>query len=402
MRSFLFQLASLVLISALVVCGCAPPRVETARTQGYENIQLLRFRWRKKLYSNVPDFKVPEFYEKYDRFAPIETGAAAFDTDMERLFIGAAIGGLYCLNASGGETVWRYNLDDPVGSTPYYDSARLSVYFGADDGYLYRVHSRSGRLIWKVDTGSELRRTVQMHEDTLFVVNADNTILAVDPEAGEIVWRYRRDPVEGFSSVGYSDLRMAGSQVLVGFSDGFVASLDAGTGVLNWSADLAVDAVAEADADDVLLVDVDATPVVVDDTVIAASLAGGVYGLDLDTGNIRWIRSDITRVTGAAQLNGEVYLVRAGNRGMVSLKPQNGETILDMQFGVGLKADPVAYDDLLLISDSEAGMYVISAGTGRVLNLLDMDGGFFARPAQYGGYMVILGNWSTVLSFAIN
>ncbi|MBN2528713.1 MAG: PQQ-binding-like beta-propeller repeat protein [Deltaproteobacteria bacterium] len=387
----------LVFVSA---CGAAPK--QSAKQPGYENVELLRFRWKKKLFSNIPDFNIPEFYEEHDRFAPIETGAAAFDTDVGRIFIGAAIGGLYCLEVASGKTVWRYELDDPVGSTPYYDAARHSVYFGADDGYLYRVHSRSGRLIWKVDTGAELRRTVQMHDDTIFVVNDDNTVLAIDPEGGEIVWRFRRDPVEGFSSVGHSDLRIAGNSVLVGFSDGFVASLDTGTGVVNWLTDLASDAVAEAGADDVLLVDVDTTPVVVDNIVVAASLAGGAYGLDLETGNVRWIRSDLTKVTGAANQNGEVVLVRAGDQGLVSLKPQTGATVLEMHFGLGLKADPVPYDDLLLVSDSEAGLYMISSGTGRILNLLDMDGGFFARPAQYAGYLVIIGNWSTVLTFSIN
>lgn len=402
-NSFLFSLCLCFTITvAFATGGCGTPKEETLKVQR-ESVQLLRFRWKKKLFSNVPDFQIPAFYEKHDRFAPVETGAAAFDSDAQRVFVGASIGGLYCLEVGSGETVWRFGLDDPVGSTPMYDSARRSVYFGADDGYLYRLHSRSGRLIWKTDTGSELRRNIQMHGDTLFVVNADNTVMAIDPEGGEVVWRYRRDPVEGFSSVGYSDVKIWGNYALVGFSDGFVTALDAGTGVVTWSVDLATDAVAEADADDVLLVDVDATPVVVGNTVVAASLAGGAYGLDLATGNVRWIRSDLTKVTGAAATNGEVFLVRAGKRGMVSLNPKNGQTILERAFGVGLKADPVPYDDdILLIADSEAGLYLVSGGTGRILNLLDMDGGFFARPVQYAGYLLIMGNWSTLFSFAIN
>ncbi|MBN2718249.1 MAG: PQQ-binding-like beta-propeller repeat protein [Deltaproteobacteria bacterium] len=401
LRRHFLLLAAVCLIFA-ASAGCAGASKPGTVTQKSENIELLRFRWKKTLFSNIPNFNIPAFYEEHDRFNPIETGAAAFDTDAHRLFVGAAIGGLYCLEIGSGDTVWRFNLDDPVGSTPYYDAARKTVYFGADDGYLYRVHSRSGRLIWKVDTGAELRRNVHMHADTVFVVNADNTVLAIDPEGGEIIWRYRREPVEGFSSVGHADLKIAGASVLTGFSDGFVVSLDAGTGVVNWEMDLATDAVAEADADDVLLVDVDATPVVVDNIVVAASLAGGVYGLDLESGNVRWIRSDLTKVTGAASSATEAYMVRAGRKGLVTLNPQNGHTHKEMLFGVGLKADPLPYDDVLLISDSEAGLYIVSAGTGRVLNLLDMDGGFFARPAQFAGYLLIMGNLSTLFSFALN
>ena len=392
----------ILLIAMIFTSACGNTQKNDTLRREVESMDVLRFRWKKQLFSNIPDFNIPEFYEEHDRFAPVETGSAAFDTDASRVFVGASLGGLYCLEIGSGDTVWRYNLDDPVGSTPYYDAARKAVYFGADDGYLYRLHARSGRLIWKVDTGAELRRTIHMHDDTIFVVNADNTVLAVDPEGGEIIWRYRREPVEGFSSVGHSDIRIVGNRVLAGFSDGFVASLDLGTGVVNWEVDLATDAVAEADADDVMLVDVDATPVVVDNIVVAASLAGGVYGLELDSGNIRWIRSDLTKVTGGVSADGEAHLVRSGKKGLISLNPLSGATHREMHFGVGLKADPVPYDDVLLISDSEAGLYIVSAGTGRVLNLLNMDGGFFARPARHAGYLLIMGNWSTLFSFALN
>lgn len=385
--------------------GCGAGKNSTQREHRvaqYENIQVLRFRWKRELFSNIPDFNVPEFYEEHDRFAPVENGTPAFDTDERKVFVGASIGGFYCLEVSNGKTVWRYDLDDAVGSTPYYDSTRKSVFFGADDGNVYRLHSRSGRLIWKTNTGAEVRRTIHMQDDTLFVVNADNTLLAVDPEGGEIVWRYHREPVEGFSSVGYSDVKLAGNQAFIGFSDGYVVSLELGTGVVNWEADLAAEVVADAKVDDVMLVDVDATPVVANNTVVASSLAGGTYGLDAKTGNVRWVRSNLNMVTGAAYANDEVYLVRSGKLGIEAINPQNGQSAMTVEFGAGLKSDPVVYDDLLLISDSEAGLYMISGGTGRVLDLLDMHGGFFARPVEYAGYMLIMGNWSTLLSFAIN
>jgi len=365
-------------------------------------MDVLQFRWRRQLYSNTPDFIIPQFYERYDRFQPVETAGAAFDTDRRRVFIGAAVGGFYCLDAGTGKTVWRRDFDDPIGSTPVYDSARSRVYVGADDGFLHAFHSRSGRRIWTVDTGAELRRNIWMVADTLFAVNADNTVVAVDPQGGEIVWRYRRSPVEGFSSVSYADLNLVDGTIYAGFSDGILAAIDAGTGQEKWTADLAAEVVASAGGEDVLLVDVDATPVVAGNRVIAATLTGGVQAVDAASGSLLWTRPDLDMVTGLAFVNGEVQAVRAGDRGLVSLSVETGETLLESRFGLGLKFDPVVYDDLLLIPDTEAGLYMVSAGTGRVLNLLDVNGGFFARPTIHAGYLLIMGNWTTLFSFAIN
>ena len=403
MKSRLKLFLAVILITPLwISCSAVYKQSAEFKERNLGKTQVLSLRWKKQLYSNMPDFKIPGFYEKYDRFAPVETSSAAYDSDLKRLFIGAGVGGFYCIDAIHGVTVWRYNLDDPAGATPYYDQARKRVYFGADDGYVYALNARSGRFLWSTDTGAELHRSIMMVDDTLYMINADNTVLAVDPEEGEIIWRYHKPPVEGFSSVGYADLNYSKNMIYAGFSDGLLVALDMGTGTELWSADLAAEAVASAKNDDVMLVDIDATPVVIDNAVVAASLAGGIRAFNKETGTVLWTRPGLTGVTGMAQANNNVYAVRSGSAGMISLNSVNGNTIFESHFGAGLKADPVLYDDLLLISDSEAGLYMVSTGTGQVLNRLDMDGGFFARPSQYAGYMHIMGNWTTLFSFAIN
>lgn len=398
-----FPALFLLIIGGLFILSCG--HNESSSLSGIEKrqkIQVVKFKWRKKLHSNIPDIQVPGFFEKNDRFSPVETAGTAFDTDAKRLLVGAAVGGFYCLDATSGETVWRFELQDPVGSIPAYDSQRKRVYFGADDGFIYALHSRSGRLLWKTDAGSELKRKIWLRNDTLYTVNADNTIFALDPEGGEIIWRYRRDPVDGFSSVGYGELTFANGMIVAGFADGTVACIDEGFGAEQWVVDLSEDVLSKAKIDDVVLIDVDATPVVVDGVVVAASSAGGVFGLDFETGDTLWSRPEIDKVTGAANYVGEVVLVRSGEKGMISLESKTGNTIFSKNFGLGLKSDPVVFDDLLLISDTEAGLYFVGGGTGDIVNLLDMEGGFFAIPTIHGGQMLIMGNWSTLFSFAIN
>ena len=391
-------LLALTLFAVAASCGKAVPEPLTPSTAGTE---VLRLRWVKRLGPELPNFMIPEMVEQYDRFNPVEMGSAGFDTDKRRAFVGAAVGGLYCLDVRDGATVWRFDVDDPVGSTPVYDPSRIWVFFGADDGKLYAVHARSGREIWSVETGSEIRRPVVLREDTLYVANADNTVLAFDAENGEVIWRYRRAPLEGFSSSGYADILVEGQTIVGAFGDGTLVALDAISGAVIWEADLAAEVVAATEEGALNLVDADATPVIIGQTVVAASVAGGMYGVDLETGTVQWTRPDIHRVTGLAGANGFAYAARAGI-GLTAVDPLSGRVIFSSRFGRGVLLDPLIHDDVMVISDTVAGLYVVSTADGRVMQRLDQKKGHFARPSTHGGYLLIMGNRGTLYALSIN
>jgi outer membrane protein assembly factor BamB len=364
-------------------------------------VRVLSLRWVKQLGPELPNFMVPEMVEEHDRFNPVEMGSAGYDTDKRRAFVGAAVGGLYCLDIRDGATVWRFSLDDPVGSTPVYDPARKWVYFGADDGRLYAVHARSGRKIWSAETGSEIRRPVMIRDDTLYVANADNTILAFDALDGEPIWRYRRAPLEGFSSAGYADIILSGSTIVAAFADGSLTALDPVGGAVLWENDLAAEVVAATDQGELNLVDADASPVVVGSTVVAASVAGGMYGIDVESGNVLWTRPDLLRVTGLAQANDLVYAARVGV-GLTAVDPRSGNVLWTSRFGTGVLQDPLVFDDLMVISDSVAGLFVVSTADGRVMQRVDQREGFFARPSAHAGYLLVIGNRGTLYAMSIN
>jgi outer membrane protein assembly factor BamB len=395
-RSFV----SVLLVAFLVNAGCASGLPISPDWESTAGLGVLSLRWVKRLDPSQQNFLIPEMQEEHDRFNPVEASSAGFDTDKKRAFIGAAVGGLYCLDIFTGKTVWRFNLDDPIGSTPLYDSDRKYVFFGADDGRFYAVHARSGRQIWMIETGAEVRRDALLFDGTLYIINADNTVFAIDPDGGEVVWQYRRPPVEGFSASGYAGLTRSGAQLLTGFSDGYMVALDSASGNVNWTHDLAAEVVAVSKDGTIKLSDVDATPAVQDDVVVAASVAGGTQGLDVKSGSVLWTRPEITGVTGLAAEDGVVYLARS-SYGLTAIDPQSGRIKWSREFDTGVLQDPVVHDDLLLISDSVFGMYVVSMIDGKLLQRINQYKGFFARPSLYGGYMLIIGNRGVLYAMGI-
>jgi outer membrane protein assembly factor BamB len=363
-------------------------------------MRVMSVRWIKKLQPPLPNFLIPAMAEEHDRFNPVETSSAGFDTDKKRAFIGAATGGMYCVDLLDGKTRWRFDVDDPVGSTPIYDKQTKAVFFGADDGNFYALHARSGRLLWKTDTGAQIRRKAVLLNNTLYVNTAANTIMALDPNNGELIWQYRRPPMEGFSSSGYPGIVVNGETLVTGFSDGYITAIDSITGTVTWEHDLASEISSISSDGTVKLIDVDATPVLVDGILVAASIAGGTHGLDAEKGTVLWTNPSLTDVSGLAESNGVVYAARS-NIGLTALDPRTGHIVWSQQFNTGVLLDPVVHEDLLLLSDSMFGLYAVSSADGELLQRLDQRNGFFARPSLEGGYMLIIGNNGTLYAMGI-
>ncbi len=368
--------------------------------QNEADVQVLRVRWIKSLVSDLPNFEIPEIAEEHDRFNPVETGGAGFDTDKRRAFIGSSVGGLYCLDIATGQTVWRFHVDDPVGSVPIYDSERKTVYFGADDGKFYALQARSGRKLWDIDTSAEIRRKAVLHNDTLYVVNADNTVFALAPETGETVWQYRRPPMKGFSAAGYAGMVIADEKLITGFSDGYLVALDPLVGAAVWSRDLAENVELPENDEVVKLVDADATPAVFGEILVGASVDGGLQGINLKNGNVIWTNPNVTSVTGLAKSGDVVYAARS-SFGLTAVDPHTGEELWSEKFPAGNLLDPVVYEDLLILSDSIFGMTVVSSVDGRVLQRVNPSNGFFARPTLHAGYLLVLGNGGTLFAMSI-
>jgi outer membrane protein assembly factor BamB len=384
----------------LSTSGCGGTRPSSYEAKEKAGIQVLSLQWVKRLYPSLPNFLVPSLAEENDRFNPVETSSAGFDLELERVFIGTSQGDLYCLDWFRGDTIWRFTIKDPVGSKPLHDPTRKTVFFGADDGKYYALHSRSGRLLWATDTGAEIRRSTLAYKGTLYIINAANTVLALDPDSGEVLWQYRRPLLEGFSSAGHAGLARYGDYLITGFSDGYVVAINALTGSVAWEHDLAAEIMTVSPDGELRLVDADATPVVSGDILVAASVTGGLQGLEADSGTVLWTRPDISGVTGLAESNGLIYTART-NFGLTALNPNDGSIVWSEKFRTGVLQDPLPYNDVLLVSDSIFGFYVVSATTGKLMQRVDQREGFFARPSVGGGYMLIMGNFGTLYAMSI-
>lgn len=351
---------------------------------------------------------------------PYERGQPEIDARGRRVFLGSSDRGLYALRAEDGAHIWRFETLGFVQCQPLYDPAEDAVYFGSNDGALYRVDARDGKLRWRFMTNAEVSRRPVLSDGVLYVTNANDTLLALDPATGKLLWHQHRTPAMGMEVAGYAGPTLFRGKVYTGFSDGTVLAFDAKTGAERWQP---VDLSAEAEQTLGELpqqLDVDTTPVPdqIDQgaVVYVGSYAGGVFALDAETGTQVWTNPGVVGVSDLYLWNEpprprqadepepaarKILIASSGTTGLWGLEPSSGKELWRRSLPFGGVSAPVPMVGALLVSASQLGVFLISPLGGELIDGIHVADGVSMMPAVHQNRAFVLTNGGSFLSLHV-
>jgi outer membrane protein assembly factor BamB len=350
---------------------------------------------------------------------PYERGQVEIDPANGRIFVGSSDQGLYALRADDGQKLWRFETLGFVQSAPLYDAGEDVLYFGSNDGALYKVNAKNGELVWRFMTNAEVARRPVLDGGLLYVTNANDTVLAIEPKSGKLVWHQHRTPAAGMEVAGHSGPAVFHGKVYAGFSDGTVVAFDAKTGVERWQP---VDLAAEAEqtlgqVPDQL--DVDSTPIPdalpSGAVVYVSNYAAGVYALDAETGTQVWSNPGVFGVTditlfdqpahlrrdGRAEPERRVLLAASGTTGLWGLDPLTGSELWRRSLPATAISHPVVVSGALLVSASRLGIFLLNPLGGELIDGIHLADGSSMTPAAYGSRAFVMTNGGQLLGLHV-
>lgn len=319
-------------------------------------------------------------------YKPQEWATAAISA-RGTIYVGSSAQRLLAFRRDG-RLLWKRRVGGAISSQPLVHEGSGTLYFGADDGHMYAVDLRTGKQRWSYRTEGTIAHAPAYSEGVLLFTSSENRIYGLDAASGKWRWQYDRERPEGFTIHGFSGVMVHGTLAYTGFSDGMVVALKPATGELAWTRSVADEAAA--------FVDADATPVMLEGHLLCAGYATGVYALTPDSGSIQW-RFTTQGVTAIAAGRGQVYAA-APKTGIVALSAE-GQEQWRQAISRGVPSQPVASGDHVLVSASEAGVYVASARTGRLLQYVKPSQGVTATTAVGAGLVVLLSNHGRLYVF---
>jgi outer membrane protein assembly factor BamB len=316
------------------------------------------------------------------RYVPVEQAAPAVDPRAGRVYVGSTEGTLWALDADDGKKRYGYRANAAIEAPPAVDSQRDEVYATTVTGQLVALQGAKGTLRWKAEADGSISQPALLSDDAVYVVTDTDVVVAFARDDGQVLWRYRREPHEGFAIAGHAGLALAGSKLLTGFGDGVVVALDSSDGRLLWESDTSVDL---EDLDPTRrFTDIDTTPLVVDDAVYVASFSGGLYALELANGSVRAHEGGLRGATGLTATQ-DALIIASADRGVVCLDLPALSLRWQRALPGGSPSLPLVRGDRVYVSESLGALLALGLADGRELGRLQTRHGFTA-PAMLDGH----------------
>jgi outer membrane protein assembly factor BamB len=354
---------------ALACAACATPgRAHDPADRPAHPAGLLQIRWRVALHEHG-------LFEA----APEECASGVLTHG--RFVIGSRAANVVGVDQATGNVDWATTVSGGVDSEARYDADRDQIYVGADDGAFYALDAEHGTTRWSYRAKGAIERGAAFGgagtaSGLVYFGTAADRVFALEAATGKWRWQYERETPEGFTIHGYAGPRLGDGRVFAGFADGFLVSLAAGTGEVQWARSLA----AASDQ----FVDVDATPALVKssggpgDVLFTSSYSGGLYAVDARDGNVRWRLG--TEGIGTVTPFGDRLYFAAPRQGLHAADLQGHVLWRQGLTEAGDLTPPLVVGHYLVFSGSRAGLFVVDRDNGDLLELFNPGQGICAAP----------------------
>jgi outer membrane protein assembly factor BamB len=393
------------LVACLVACDQRTPTVMIHA----EESEAARALWSIDF---VREFTLPEPF----RFQTEEYGSAVADPSRGLVYVGSRDGSLLALDDRVGEVVWETNIGGGLSSVPILAVVDLEtgsghqpnpgerpdwMITGTDDGSLVALDLDSREVVWRYRTGGVVRRPAVIGEHVVYFANSRDQILAVDLRVGEWVWEFDGEFQKDFTVYGRAGLAYVPGGLLEGSTEDSDGSSSDSTG---GSTDDPTSGSTE---------DTDGSP---DDsgsshaagTVYTGFADGKVIAIDAASGSTKWVES-------LAPVDGKALFVDIDTTPVIV--PERGELLVANQtsgvFALAL-ADgaqhwntplravgslAAAPGGLVLAASSLEGLFALESD-GRVRWHQQLDPGSLATPLVVDGTVIVAHSDVGLLAYA--
>ena len=168
-------------------------------------------------------------------------------------------------------------------------NARLKdgfIYTSASNGWVAKFDVSKHAVVWKKHYAGGFGASPTVYNERVYLITATDELLALDGNTGEVDWKIEEDS-GATTSLQTPPVVVYQDKVLVGFSNGILALVEADSGNIVWKTKVIN---GRASGNIVNILDIDFPPVVFEDegVVVAGGIRSSVMGFDLLTGAPRW------------------------------------------------------------------------------------------------------------------
>ncbi|WP_367605508.1 outer membrane protein assembly factor BamB [Legionella sp. W05-934-2] len=262
------------------------------------------------------------------------------------------------IQEGNGKILWQSNLSQPIVSGPTVSDNFIAL--TTNDAKLHLLKKSDGSKLWQTQLSNDMLAKPLIAKNKVIAKTVDGFLYAFDVKNGEKLWSVDHGAPDIILKASSSPVLANNQYVLSAFSDGKVEAIDIATGRSLWQGRIAFP---KGASDIEQLVDVDADPIIENDTAYFAAFQGAVGALSLQTGQFKW-RRNASVYKDIAVDRSNLYYVDS-NDVIWSLDKQSGRVNWKQPqlMHRGLSA-PVVANNQLFVTDKTGLVHGLSLRTG--------------------------------------
>ena len=325
--------------------------------------------------------------ELYLKLLPAALDGQIFTADRD--------GRVIAIDATSGKVVWeerdkkrRISGGPGVGES--------MVFVGTSEAQVVARDAATGKKRWVADVSSEVLAAPNAGEGVVAVRTGDGKLYALDAETGKEKWVFDRT-IPTLNLRGTAPAVIHNGMVIAGFDNGRLSALDLETGKELWETRLA-EPTGRSELE--RLVDIDAEPVIRDDTAYLDSFQGRVAAVSLGDGSLEWTR-DISSYTEVTVDDENVYIT--DERGYVwAISRADGSSVWQYKKLKNRQlTGPMRYKGYVVFGDFEGYLHWLDAANGTLVARQRIDDErIIAPPIDIGGAVVAYSSSGKMAAFS--
>lgn len=278
-----------------------------------------------------------------------------------RLYAASFDGVVVALDALGGQRLWETATQLSItGGVGVSDNGLVLV--GTNKGQVVALRQDNGQEAWRSQVSSEVLAPPRAASGVVVVRTGDGKFTGLDARTGERRWVYAH-VMPALSLRGNAPPLLTHNLVIAGLETGklLVLSLDRGLPITEKTI-----AAPRGRTEIERLIDIDAEPKILGDTLYLVAYRGSVAAIDMRGGNLLWNR-ELSSYAGLAVDERQVY-VSDETDAVLALDRRDGGTRWKQAELTGRRLSaPVSTRDHVVVGDFEGYLHWLGKDNGQVV-----------------------------------
>jgi outer membrane protein assembly factor BamB len=362
--------------------------------------------WFKDDVYEVPPTELTEFTQEFEPSIAWSTDTGGSNDNYSSLdpwLQGDAIiaidyeGEVNSYNAETGKRQWRVSLDVPV--TTGVGGGEGLILVGTKKGEVLALDASNGDLLWTAKLSSEVLAPPKAAQGIVVASTSDGRMTGLSTKDGQVLWNYQRT-VPLLSLRGASAPVIADDKVISGYANGKVVALSINDGKVVWEKSVAIPrGRTELDR----LVDIDADPVVINNTVYVVAYNGRIAALSLDDGSILWAKEMSSRSGLDVSVADAAVYVSDEEGNIWALQDGSGDSLWRQTRLLRRNPTaPVVVGNNVIVGDLEGYVHWISRQDGRFTARVNItEAAIRSKPVVSNNLVYVLAADGTLTAFRI-